>query len=52
MEISPVTCRTLEEYYYIDGHTFEKQYKETLKVILGNGISWTMPMSDCYFQRI
>lgn len=30
MEISPVTCRTLEEYYHIDGHTFEKQYKETL----------------------
>ena len=51
-EISPVTCRTLEEYYHIDGHTFEKQYKETLKVILGNGISWTMPMSGCYFQRI
>lgn len=30
MEISPVTCRTLEDYYLIDGHTFEKQYKETL----------------------
>ena len=30
METSPVTCRTLEEYYHIDGHTFEKQYKETL----------------------
>lgn len=30
MEISPMTCRTLEEYYHIDGHTFEKQYKETL----------------------
>lgn len=30
METSPVTCRTLEEFYYIDGHTFEKQYKETL----------------------
>jgi len=25
-----VTCRTLEEYYHIDSHTFEKQYKETL----------------------
>lgn len=25
-----MTCRTLEEFYYIDGHTFEKQYKETL----------------------
>ncbi len=25
-----MTCRTLEEYYHIDGHTFEKQYKETL----------------------
>ena len=23
-------CRTLEEYYHINAHTFEKQYKETL----------------------
>ena len=30
METSPVTCHTLEEFYHIDGHTFEKQYKETL----------------------
>ena len=30
MEKSPVTCRTLEDFYYIDAHTFEKQYKETL----------------------
>jgi transposase len=30
METSPVTCRTLEEYYHIDGHTFERQYKEIL----------------------
>ena len=28
--MSPVTCRTLEEFYHIDGHTFEKQYKEVL----------------------
>ena len=26
----PVTCHTLEEFYHIDGHTFEKQYKEVL----------------------
>ena len=25
-----MTCRTLEEFYHIDGHTFEKQYKEVL----------------------
>ena len=25
-----MTCRTLEEFYHIDGHTFEKQYKEAL----------------------
>lgn len=25
-----MTCRTLEDYYHIDGHTFEKQYKEVL----------------------
>ncbi len=25
METSPVTCRTLEEFYHIDCHTFEKQ---------------------------
>lgn len=30
METSPVTCRTLEEFYHIDSHTFEKQYKEAL----------------------
>ena len=30
METSPVTCRTLEDYFHIDGHTFEKQYKEVL----------------------
>ena len=30
METSPVTCRMLEEFYHIDRHTFEKQYKETL----------------------
>lgn len=30
METSPVTCRTLEDFYYIDGHQFEKQYKEVL----------------------
>ena len=30
MERSPVTCRTLEDFFYIDAHTFEKQYKEVL----------------------
>ena len=30
METFPVTCHTLEEFYHIDGHTFEKQYKEAL----------------------
>lgn len=30
METSPVTCRMLEKFYHIDGHTFEKQYKEVL----------------------
>lgn len=30
MATSPVTCRTLEGFYHIDGRTFEKQYKETL----------------------
>ncbi len=30
METSPVTCHTLEDFYHIDGHTFERQYKETL----------------------
>ncbi len=30
MEMSPVTCRMLEEFYHINGHTFEKQYKEIL----------------------
>ncbi|MGP1626416.1 MAG: ISAon1 family transposase, partial [Prevotella koreensis] len=30
METSPVTCRMLEDFYHIDGHQFEKQYKEIL----------------------
>lgn len=30
METSTMTCRTLEEFYHINGHTFEKQYKEIL----------------------
>lgn len=30
METSPVTCRTLEDFYHINAHTFEKQYKEVL----------------------
>jgi transposase len=30
METSPVTCRTLETFYHINGHLFEKQYKESL----------------------
>ncbi len=25
-----MTCRTFEEFYHIDSHTFEKQYKESL----------------------
>ena len=25
-----MTCRTLEDFYHIDSHTFEKQYKEVL----------------------
>lgn len=25
-----MTCRMLEDFYHIDGHTFEKQYKESL----------------------
>ena len=30
METSPVTCRTLEDFYHVDAHTLEKQYKEVL----------------------
>ena len=30
-----MTCRTLEEFYHIDGHTFEKQYKEVLSGFRG-----------------
>ena len=30
MESSPVTCRTLEEYYHINAGTFERQYKDHL----------------------
>ena len=37
MGTSPVTCRTLEDFYYIDAHTFEKQYKE----VLSNYRTWS-----------
>lgn len=30
METSRVTCRTLETFYHINAHAFEKQYKEIL----------------------
>lgn len=30
MESSPVTCRTLEEYYHVKANTFERQYKDHL----------------------
>lgn len=30
-----MTCHTLEEFYHIDGHTFEKQYKEVLSGFRG-----------------
>ena len=30
METSPVTCRTLEEYYHVNANTLERQYKDVL----------------------
>ena len=30
-----MTCRTLETFYHINAHTFEKQYKETLSGFRG-----------------
>ena len=30
MDTSPVTCRTLDDFYHIDASTFEKQYKDVL----------------------
>lgn len=30
MEASPVTCRTLEDYYHINANTFDRQYKDVL----------------------
>ena len=47
METSPVTCRTLEEFYHIDGHSFEKQYKEVLSGFrdwdqLGHADEWLL----------
>ena len=30
-----MTCHTLEEFYHIDGHTFEKQYKDVLSGFRG-----------------
>lgn len=47
METSPVTCRTLEDFYHVDGHTFEKQYKEVLSGFrnwehLGHADKWTL----------
>ena len=42
-----MTCRTLEEFYHIDSHTFEKQYKETLSGFrqwdqLGHADEWLL----------
>lgn len=42
-----MTCRTLEEFYRIDGHTFEKQYKEVLSGFrewdqLGHADKWLL----------
>ena len=42
-----MTCHTLEEFYHIDGHTFEKQYKETLSGFrqweqLGHADEWLL----------
>lgn len=42
-----MTCRTLEEFYRIDGHTFEKQYKESLSDFrrwdqLGHAEEWLL----------
>ena len=42
-----MTCHTLEEFYRIDGHTFEKQYKEVLSGFrqwdqLGHADSWLL----------
>lgn len=47
METSPVTCRTLETFYHINAHTFEKQYKETLSGFrsweqLGHAEKWLL----------
>ena len=42
-----MTCRTLEEFYHIDGHLFEKQYKESLSGFrswkqLGHAEEWLL----------
>lgn len=42
-----MTCHTLEDFYYIDGHTFEKQYKEVLSGFrqwdqLGHAEEWLL----------
>lgn len=38
-----MTCRTLEDFYHIDAHTFEKQYKE----VLSGYRSWSeLPHAD------
>lgn len=42
-----MTCRTLEEFYHIDSHTFEKQYKEVLSGFrqwdqLGHADEWLL----------
>lgn len=42
-----MTCHTLEEFYHIDGHTFEKQYKEMLSGFrhwdqLGHADEWLL----------
>ena len=47
MESSPVTCRTLEEFYHVKANTFERQYKEVLSGYrsweqLGHADDWVL----------
>lgn len=51
MEMCPVTCHTLEEFYHIDSHTFKSNIRK-FSVDTASMTSRIIPMNGCYFWAI
>ena len=50
METSPVTCRTLEDFYHINANTLTKQYKNVLSVVI-NGVRLPTLRNGLYSRK-